>query len=166
MRSFRRLVRSMVSMVCLPPRTAELEVTTIDVVVALVTLRPTRLGGEGGRSSHGRNCDGDDKKRFHGTFSRLHAEASAVASQVSAARYPEVIAARYRKLNLGLGRRQEPTVSPGAWCPARKVLGPDLDTADSLENLIGKGCCGSDVAGGMRDCGSELGRKPARRRLR
>jgi hypothetical protein len=81
MRSFRRLVRSMVFMVCLPAVTAELEVTTIDVAVALVTLLPTILGGEGGRSSHGRKSDRDDKKRFHGSFSRLRAEASAVASQ-------------------------------------------------------------------------------------
>ena len=28
-----------------------------------------------------RKSDGDDKKRFHGSFSRLRAEASAVASQ-------------------------------------------------------------------------------------
>jgi hypothetical protein len=66
----------MVFMVCLPPRTAELEVT-INVVVALVTLlRPTILGGEGGRSSHGRKSDRDDKKRFHGSFSRLRAGAA------------------------------------------------------------------------------------------
>ena len=66
----------MVFMVCLPPLTAELEVTTIDVAVALVTLLTTILGGEGWRSSHGRKSDGDDKKRFHGSFSRLRAGAA------------------------------------------------------------------------------------------
>jgi hypothetical protein len=87
MRSFRRLVRSMVFMVCLPAVTAELEVTTIDVAVALVTLLPTRLGGEGGRSSHGRKSDRDDKKRFHGSFSGSALGQRDCIPKVSAARY-------------------------------------------------------------------------------
>jgi hypothetical protein len=69
----------MVLMVCLPPRTAELVVTTIDVLVVIITL-PAIRRGEGGHGSHGREGDSDDKKRFHESFSRIHAK-------VSAARY-------------------------------------------------------------------------------
>ena len=54
----------------LPPGTAELVVTTIYVFVVIITL-PAIRGGEGGHSSHGRKSDRDDKKRFHGSFSRL-----------------------------------------------------------------------------------------------
>ena len=87
MRSFRRLVRSMVFMICLPPLTAELEVTTIDVAVALVALLTTILGGEGWRSGHGRKSDGDDKKRFHESLSRCALGQRDCIPKASAARY-------------------------------------------------------------------------------
>jgi hypothetical protein len=59
----------MVFMVCLPPLTAELEVTTIDVAVALighlVLLARRRTLRESWRSDNGGES-GDSKKLFHG----------------------------------------------------------------------------------------------------
>jgi hypothetical protein len=63
MQSLRRALH-FVLVVRLPPGTAELVVTTIDVFVLIITAGGGD-GRRGSRGSHGRESDGDGKKRFH-----------------------------------------------------------------------------------------------------